>query len=142
MKPTAANTSGCRGVTYDRKKGLWEAKIKFRGKSNRLGYFKRFGDAVAARKKAENTVFGEFLDSLEQNAGNRLFEKVRVLLGSEYISDMRSKRLLETTKRIVATIELTLYSVKDLADMAEYLYDRKMSDKDMAAVITYQKNAA
>lgn len=55
---------------------------------------------------------------------------------------MRSKRLLETTKRIVATIELTLYSVKDLADMAEYLYDRKMSDKDMAAVITYQKNAA
>ena len=71
MKPTAANTSGCRGVTYDRKMGLWEAKIKFRGKSNRLGYFKRFGDAVAARKKAENTVFGEFLDSLEQNAGNR-----------------------------------------------------------------------
>lgn len=71
MKPTAANTSGCRGVTYDRKTGLWEAKIKFRGKSNRLGYFKRFGDAVAARKKAENTVFGEFLDSLEQNAGNR-----------------------------------------------------------------------
>lgn len=71
-----------------------------------------------------------------------LFEKVRVLLGSEYISDMRSKSLLETTKRIVATIELTLYSVKDLADMAEYLYDRKMSDKDMAAVITYQKNAA
>lgn len=71
-----------------------------------------------------------------------LFEKVRVLLGSEYISDMRSERLLETTKRIVATIELTLYSVKDLADMAEYLYDRKMSDKDMAAVITYQKNAA
>ena len=71
MKPTAANTSGCRGVTYDRKTGLWEAKIKFRVKSNRLGYFKRFGDAVAARKKAENTVFGEFLDSLEQNAGNR-----------------------------------------------------------------------
>ncbi len=71
MTPSAANTSGCRGVTYDRKTGLWEAKIKFRGKSNRLGYFKRFGDAVAARKKAENTVFGEFLDSLEQNAGNR-----------------------------------------------------------------------
>ena len=55
---------------------------------------------------------------------------------------MRSERLLETTKRIVATIELTLYSVKDLADMTEYLYERKMSDEDMAAVITYQKNAA
>ena len=55
---------------------------------------------------------------------------------------MRSKSLLETTKRIVATIELTLYSVKDLADMAEYLYDRKMSDEDKPAVITYMKNAA
>ena len=55
---------------------------------------------------------------------------------------MRSKSLLETTKRIVATIELTLYSVKDLADMTEYLYERKMSDEDKPAVITYQKNAA
>lgn len=55
---------------------------------------------------------------------------------------MRSERLLKTTKRIVATIELTLYSVKDLADMAEYLYERKMSDEDKAAVITYLKNAA
>lgn len=55
---------------------------------------------------------------------------------------MRSKSLLETTKRIVATIELTLYSVKDLADMTEYLYERKMSDEDKPAVITYMKNAA
>lgn len=38
---------------------------------------------------------------------------------------MRSKSLLETTKRIVATIELTLYSVKDLADMAEYRMTEK-----------------
>ena len=55
---------------------------------------------------------------------------------------MRSERLLKTAKRIVATIELTLYSVKDLADMTEYLYERKMSDEDKAAVITYLKNAA
>lgn len=48
---------------------------------------------------------------------------------------MRNERLLKTTKRIVATIELTLYSVKDLADMAEYLYERKMSDEDKAAVL-------
>lgn len=66
MKPTAANTSGCRGVSYDSRRQLWEAKIKFRGKSRRLGYFRRFEDAVAVRKKAESAVFGEFLDSLEQ----------------------------------------------------------------------------
>lgn len=68
MKPTAANTSGCRGVSYDSRRQLWEAKIKFRGKSRRLGYFRHFEDAVAVRKKAESAVFGEFLDSLEQQA--------------------------------------------------------------------------
>ena len=68
MKPTAANTSGCRGVSYDSRRQLWEAKIKFRGKSRRLGYFRRFDDAVAVRKKAASAVFGEFLDSLEQQA--------------------------------------------------------------------------
>lgn len=62
LKPSAANTSGCRGVSFDRGKGLWEAIIIFRRKKHRLGYFKKFEDAVAARKQAENIVFGEFLE--------------------------------------------------------------------------------
>lgn len=65
MKPSAANTSGCRGVSYDRSKKLWEAKIIFKRKRIRLGYFKNFNDAVKARKEAEKTVFGEFLESLD-----------------------------------------------------------------------------
>lgn len=46
MKPSAANTSGCRG------------------KRTRLGSYKNFDDAVLVRKKAEQAIFGEFLDSL------------------------------------------------------------------------------
>ncbi len=69
MNPSAANTSGCRGVSYDRSKKLWEAKIIFKGKRTRLGYFKNFNDAVKARKEAENVVFGEFLESLEKSKG-------------------------------------------------------------------------
>lgn len=61
MTPSAANTSGCRGVSFDRSKGLWEAMIIFRRKRQRLGYFKNYADAVEARKKAEDIVFGEFL---------------------------------------------------------------------------------
>ena len=34
----------------------------------RLGSYKNFEDAVAARKKAEQIVFGEFLDSLAQES--------------------------------------------------------------------------
>ena len=71
MKPSAANTSGCRGVTYNRKKGLWEAVIVFRGKRTRLGYFKRFEDASQARKKAEDNVFGGFLTSLYEGSAGK-----------------------------------------------------------------------
>lgn len=69
MKPSAANSGGCRGVSYDRSKKLWEAKIIFKRKRIRLGYFKNFNDAVKAQKEAEKTVFGEFLESLEKSKG-------------------------------------------------------------------------
>lgn len=68
MKPSAANTSGCRGVTFNKKTSRWEAIIIFKRKRTRLGSYKRFEDAVAARKKAEQTIYGEFLDSLEQKS--------------------------------------------------------------------------
>lgn len=64
MKPSAANTSGCRGVSFNKKTLRWEAQIKFRGKRTRLESYKNFDDAVLVRKKAEQAIFGEFLDSL------------------------------------------------------------------------------
>ena len=64
MKPSAANTSGCRGVSFNKRTSRWEAQIKFRGKRTRLGSYKNFNDAVLVRKKAEQAIFGEFLDSL------------------------------------------------------------------------------
>lgn len=70
MTPSAANTSGCRGVYFDRRKGLWEALIIFQRKRHRLGYFKNYDDAAAARKKAENIVFGEFLEHCEEQKCN------------------------------------------------------------------------
>ena len=66
MTPSAANTSGCRGVSFNKRTARWEAMIKFRGKRTRLGSFKVFEDAVLARKKAEQVIFGEFLDMLAQ----------------------------------------------------------------------------
>lgn len=70
MTPSAANTSGCRGIYFDRRKGLWEALIIFQSKRHRLGYFKNYDDAAAARKKAENIVFGEFLEHCEEQKCN------------------------------------------------------------------------
>lgn len=47
--------SGVKGVSFDKKRGLWFASITVKGKMNYLGRFKTFDEAVAARRLAEAT---------------------------------------------------------------------------------------
>lgn len=47
------NTSGIKGVHYQKAANSWMAYINYRGKRKHLGYFKEKADAVAARKDAE-----------------------------------------------------------------------------------------
>lgn len=47
------NTSGVTGVTWWKTGGYWVARITIWRRVEHLGYFKRFEDAVAARKAAE-----------------------------------------------------------------------------------------
>lgn len=59
-KMFANNTSGCKGVTWDKSRNKWMAHIKLNGKNKNLGRFIRFEDAVKARKDAEEKLFGEY----------------------------------------------------------------------------------
>lgn len=52
------NTSGVKGVYYDKENAKWMAQIKVDGRSIKLGRFREFDDAVAARKVAEDKHFG------------------------------------------------------------------------------------
>ena len=54
------NTSGFSGVSFYKNLGKWRAKIKINGKCTHLGYFANKQDAIAARKQATESVFGEF----------------------------------------------------------------------------------
>lgn len=63
-KKSANNTSGVRGVCYDRHSGKWRARLKFKGKLMNFGYYARFEDAVKERKQAEAEYFGEFLKNI------------------------------------------------------------------------------
>lgn len=54
------NTSGYTGVVAHR--GKWRAQITFRGKNYTIGTYTRIEDAAAARKEAEDRIFGEFLE--------------------------------------------------------------------------------
>ncbi len=53
LKIRKTNTSGYPGVRMHKKSGLWHARIVVRGKEISLGYFRKFEDAVTARKQAE-----------------------------------------------------------------------------------------
>lgn len=56
-----ANTSGVRGVYFNRKRGKWIAQIMFKGKVHYLGGYSRIEDAAKARREGE-ALFEEFLD--------------------------------------------------------------------------------
>lgn len=54
------NTSGVKGVYYNKKKDMWFAKIVFDYKQIHLGYFVKKEDAIKARKEGEEFYFGEY----------------------------------------------------------------------------------
>lgn len=56
------NSSGYNGVYFNRKSQKWVAQIGFKGKTYYLGSYYKIEDAAQARKKAENRIYGEFLE--------------------------------------------------------------------------------
>ena len=54
------NTSGHKGVSWDKRKKKWKAQIKVDKKQIHLGLFDNLEEAVAVRKEAELKYFGEF----------------------------------------------------------------------------------
>jgi len=56
-----SNSSGHNGVYLNKKTKKWVAQITFKGKTYYLGTFAKIEDAVTARKKAEERMYGEFL---------------------------------------------------------------------------------
>ena len=57
----STNSSGYNGVYFNRRSQKWTAQIGFKGKNYYLGTYSKIEDAVKARKKGEERVYGEFL---------------------------------------------------------------------------------
>ena len=55
-----ANTSGVRGVYFNKRKGKWVAQIMFKGKNHYLGAFDTLENAARARSRGEE-LFEDFL---------------------------------------------------------------------------------
>lgn len=56
------NTSGIRGVYFDKSTKSWRARISFKKTSIHLGCFKNINDAISARKDAEERYYKPILD--------------------------------------------------------------------------------
>lgn len=61
----ATNTSGARGVYWDKRSAKWRARLRFKGKTYNFGSYANFDDAVKARKQAEHLIYGEFLEQIQ-----------------------------------------------------------------------------
>lgn len=83
------NTSGYTGVMAWR--GKWKAQITFKGKGYYLGTYEKIEDAAAARKAAEEQIFGTFLDWYYENFPSKKTPK-------EVLCYTDKKRSAEDTK--------------------------------------------
>ena len=63
---TDANTSGCRGVDWYKRQQKWVARLTFKGKVMNFGSFTNYEDAVKARQRAEEEIFGAFGEEIQQ----------------------------------------------------------------------------
>lgn len=60
------NTSGFKGVSWDKSRCKWAARIIFKGKYYYLGRYHKKEDAIEVRRIAENKLFGDFLKWYEE----------------------------------------------------------------------------
>lgn len=61
-KPPKNNTSGHKGVWWDKNRGLWEAYIQVHSKRKHLGRYGKLEDAMAARRRAEEECFAPLIE--------------------------------------------------------------------------------
>ena len=63
MRAPDTNTSGRKGVSFNREKGKWVVYLSHGGRREHLGFFTEFVDAIQARAEAEDKFQKEFAAS-------------------------------------------------------------------------------
>ena len=63
------NSSGHKGVSWDKRQEKWYAYITFQKKMRSLGMYDRMEDAIAAREAAEEKLFQPVLNKWETEKG-------------------------------------------------------------------------
>ena len=67
ISPDSQNLSGVRGVYLNTKTGKYRVRIKFKGVTYNLGTFSSLEAAIKERARAEEEIFGKYLDACQEN---------------------------------------------------------------------------
>ena len=73
-KLLSSNSSGHRGVHWDKERQKWVARIVFKGKTHFIGRYDNFIEACNAYEAAVEKTFGKFLDRLSDEQSRILKE--------------------------------------------------------------------
>lgn len=63
QKISKNNKTGVKGVRWDKARLKWAASIYFKGKCYQLGRFDDINDAIEARRKKEEELFGPYINN-------------------------------------------------------------------------------
>ena len=74
-KPQKNNTTGTTGVTYNQKTGIYTARITFKGIRYTLKRSPDINACIAARKEAEEALFGNFLEWYDKTIGSNISDE-------------------------------------------------------------------
>lgn len=86
-KTPTTNTSGVKGVHFDKRAGKWRAVITLKGKRRYLGYFDDLASAAEARREAENELFEPILEEHGRRVASE--EEYEATLASALEKDRR-----------------------------------------------------
>lgn len=132
-KNAKKNTSGVRGVTYDRATQKWQAQIVFKGKSNKLGRYISKENAIKARKMAEEAMFGNFLN------GSRKLIRIERCSRSQ-ISSIQSEAWFENAWRPVWFFISWIWKTSLYERHHKWLY--RMERYTLARILRYENKRA
>lgn len=96
-KPTKANTSGYKGVLWDRERGKWKAEIIFKKKKYYLGRYDKKEDAIKARKEAEEKLHKEFLRNVIFRPNMSEFDNKKINKGGRPLKNFKNKKVGKLT---------------------------------------------
>ncbi len=69
------NTTGTTGVYYLKKEGIYSARIRFKGTAYYLKRSSDINECIAARKEAEEALFGNFLEWYDKTIGSNISDE-------------------------------------------------------------------